>query len=140
MNSLTAAAVIGPWGKSPDLTSEIHSNISDKLVPAVNKLLGMMAADGVVPRLNPVTATIVSGTTLGGFRPQNAGVGAPKSNHKRGLAVDLYDPDGALDAWCMKHQDKLAACGLYLENPAATIHWCHLQCVPPGSGVRVFNP
>lgn len=65
---------------------------------------------------------------------------APKSNHQKGLACDFFDPEGKLDAWCMQNLDFLEEIGLWLEHPDATPKWCHLQCVPPKSGKRVFRP
>lgn len=78
-----------------------------------------------------------------GYRPSaiNKSVGGAKlSNHMTCKACDLEDKDGKLDDWCMKHQDELAAIGLWLEHPSATNGWCHVQTVPPKSGNRVFYP
>ena len=79
-----------------------------------------------------------------GWRPHavNATVpnASPRSRHLTCEAVDLADADGALDAWCMRHLEMLAAIGLWLEHPAATPGWCHVQTVPPRSGRRVFEP
>ena len=57
-----------------------------------------------------------------------------------GLAVDLYDPYGEIDKWCMDNKTVLAEFGVWLEHPDATPGWCHLQVVPPRSGNRVFRP
>lgn len=57
-----------------------------------------------------------------------------------GQAVDLYDPDGALDDWCLAHPERLAEAGLWQEHPAATKGWLHLQSIPPRSRNRVFYP
>jgi len=65
--------------------------------------------------------------------------GARKSNHLRGLAIDLLDSDGAIDAFCYEDQEVLLNCGLYLEHPNSTPGWAHLQCVPPASRKRVFS-
>ena len=62
------------------------------------------------------------------------------SKHTRCLAVDISDPDGDLDEWCLDNQDVLTEIGLWLEHPAATKGWCHVQVVPPKSGNRVFYP
>ncbi len=62
------------------------------------------------------------------------------SNHTKCLAVDLADPHGDLDAWCLANQPTLEAIGLWQEHPASTKGWCHLQCVAPRSGQRVFYP
>jgi len=62
------------------------------------------------------------------------------SNHTRCLAVDIADPEGDLDEWCLENQPILAEIGLYLEHPASTKGWTHVQTVPPRSGRRVFYP
>lgn len=67
---------------------------------------------------------------------------APKSKHTLGQAVDLSDEDGTLDAWCESEEGlkELERIGLWLESPAYTPRWAHLQTVAPGSGRRVFIP
>lgn len=79
-----------------------------------------------------------------GYRPAaiNANVpgAAKKSNHMLCLATDFADPNKELAKYCMDNQYILEQCGLYLEHPNATPGWCHLQCVPPKSGNRVFKP
>lgn len=62
------------------------------------------------------------------------------SRHMTAQACDLRDPHGDLDEWCLDHLDVLEALGLYLEHPAATKGWCHVQTVQPRSGKRVFYP
>jgi hypothetical protein len=95
---------------------------------------------GLTVESSPATGSPISS----GWRPMavNARVpgAAPRSKHMSGQAVDLYDPEGDLDDWCMAHQDRLAAAGLWLEHPSATKSWCHLQSLPPKSGNRVFYP
>lgn len=78
-----------------------------------------------------------------GFRTASANAGAGgarRSSHMSGQAVDLIDPDGKLDAWCMANLKLLERAGLYLEHPDSTKTWCHLQTRRPGSGNRVFRP
>lgn len=81
-----------------------------------------------------------------GWRPpqvnastQNA---APNSKHMTAQAIDLADPDGDLDDWLMSDpgQRALEEIGLWMEHPASTKSWTHLQTVPPRSGRRVFFP
>jgi hypothetical protein len=111
-----------------EYTKEISDNI-DKLLKCVNYLRQAYGA--------PMTVS-------SGWRPAAVNAATPnaakKSNHMLGLAVDFKDKDGTLDAWCMSHQALLLSFGLYLEHPDSTIGWCHLQCVPPKSGKRVFIP
>lgn len=79
-----------------------------------------------------------------GWRPPAVNSSTPgaaaRSNHMTGKAIDIGDPDGALDEWCMGHLDTLARIGLWLEHPASTKNWTHVQTVAPRSGNRVFYP
>lgn len=79
-----------------------------------------------------------------GWRPPEVNActpGAAKfSKHMLGKAVDLEDHEGSLDDWCFAHPEALEQCGLWLEHPAATKGWCHLQTVPPKSRNRIFYP
>ena len=65
---------------------------------------------------------------------------APRSRHMTGQAIDISDPEGDLDEWCMDNPAVLQTIGLWLEHPACTKGWTHLQVVPPKSGKRVFWP
>lgn len=111
-----------------DLTQEIRDNAA-LTVAKVNNLLAIAKIDAKV---------------TSGWRPPaiNAGVkgAAKKSRHMTGQAVDLADPKGDLDRWCLDNVAELERIGLWLEHPDATPTWCHLQTVPPGSGRRVFRP
>jgi trimethylamine:corrinoid methyltransferase-like protein len=62
------------------------------------------------------------------------------SKHLSCEAVDLEDANDKLKNWCMKNLDILEEIGLWMEHPSATDTWCHLQCVAPKSGNRVFYP
>lgn len=79
-----------------------------------------------------------------GWRPawHNATIAnaAPKSKHITGEAIDLADPEGALDEFLFKNPNRLVDHGLYMENPLATKGWTHLQSAPPRSGNRIFIP
>lgn len=66
--------------------------------------------------------------------------GNPNSRFKTMQAIAILDYDGDLDQYCMDNQKLLEACGLWAEHPATTRGWCHLQCVPPKSGRRIFYP
>lgn len=77
-----------------------------------------------------------------GYRPgrfNKAAGGAPKSAHLTCEAVDIADSNGTLKTWLFNHQDYLERCGLYMEDPAITPGWCHLQTRRPPSGNRVFK-
>ena len=121
------------------LTPHIEDAAADLLV-RVNALLDTASASGVTLEINPITRTLVSGNGSGGWRMPASMIGAPNSAHKSGQAVDVYDPDGDLDDWCLDNLETLEALGLYLEHPAATKGWCHLTTRAPRSGKRVFYP
>lgn len=78
-----------------------------------------------------------------GYRPgrfnKEAG-GAPKSPHLMCQAIDFADADGAFATWCMEHPKLLTQLGLYMEDPAYTKGWVHLQTMRPASGNLVFVP
>lgn len=79
-----------------------------------------------------------------GYRPAfiNAATpGAAKhSNHMICRAVDLHDPDGKLDEFCMNNLPLLSQLELWLETPHSTRGWCHVSSFPPKSMSRVFAP
>ena len=110
------------------LTVELEMNLT-KLLACLNKF---RAAYG-----KPLLVS-------SGYRPpqiNNQVTGAAKkSNHMKCLACDFKDPDGELAKWCLLNLDVLKGCELWLEAPSKTPGWCHLQCVPPKSGNRVFEP
>ncbi len=135
---ITVEQYFGPWKDSPDATLERRRNAM-RLLESVNPLLEAYIADGHELKMNPATGTLVSGETLGGFRPQSCQIGAPSSAHKQARAVDVYDPDGHLDLW-LNDETRLVQFGLYREHPDATRSWCHLTDRPPGSGRRTFMP
>lgn len=136
---ITLEQYVGPHWASKDWTPERQDN-AGRLLEACINLESLATADGVNFPINPKTKSGVSGETLGGFRPQSCTIGAPKSSHKEGLAVDRYDPHGDIDSWCMENQDKLESCGVYIEHPSATVGWSHWQIRPTASGHHVFYP
>ena len=79
-----------------------------------------------------------------GWRPPSVNQNTPgasrTSKHMTAQAIDLADPDGDLDDWCMSSvgQRILIELGLWLEHPFNTPKWCHVQSIPPPSGNRVF--
>ncbi len=78
-----------------------------------------------------------------GYRPQaynkRAG-GAANSAHMTCEAVDLRDAEGKLAAFIKEQAWLLQKYDLYMEDPAATPTWCHLQTRKTKSGARVFKP
>lgn len=115
---------------------------AERTVELANMALDKASEFGIGNVVSPITMTQVSS----GWRPpqiNSATPGAaPNSKHMTGEAIDLYDPDGDLDEWFMAEPGRncLEILGLWMEHPAATKGWCHLQTVPPRSGNRVFYP
>lgn len=121
------------------LTPELRAN-ADTTLLRVNALIAMMWGDGITLEASPITLTPVAS----GWRPVAINAATPgasaRSLHITCEAIDLYDPEAEIDNWCMKHLIELQELGLWLEHPAATKGWCHLQTRAPRSGNRVFYP
>lgn len=142
---LTFEDIAGRFMGSPDLDARRIANIRNHLLPAVWALQKRLSENGLVFEINPKTGTAVSGTQYGGFRPQDCPEGAPHSNHKEGLAVDLFDPGHRIDGALLEAPGLMEECGIWIEHPSVTIvdagsGWSHWQCVPPRSGRRMFYP
>lgn len=126
-----------PQAYSPDIEREALNTIK-----IVTQLLAEAQAAGVTLERNPRTGSVVSS----GWRPPAINASTPnaavRSLHMTGRALDVYDPDGDLDEWLMSKAGHaaLTRIGLWLEHPAATKGWSHLQTVAPRSGNRVFYP
>ena len=119
-----------------ELTAEMVEN-AKLTVERVNALLTLFYRDNAAAAIRTVNS---------GWRPAavNARVhhAAKGSRHLTAQACDLSDDDGQLDGWLMSErgQQALTACALWMEHPAATPRWSHVQTVPPRSGRRVFYP
>ena len=136
---ITITQYFGPWIDHSDATEERKANAM-KLLSACDLLENRMISDGFAFPINPATHSGVSGSKYGGFRPQSCTIGAAKSNHKVGLAVDRFDPLNKIDDWCIAHLSVLEECGIWIEHPSKTYSWSHWQSVQPSSGNRVFYP
>ena len=116
--------------------------VATEMLTRVNLLLDEAAAAGIQIGVCPNTGTQISGSKGGsgdgGFRLTTATTGAPGSSHKEARAVDVFDPQGHLDAWL--DDQKLETYGLYREAPSATPGWTHLTTRAPRSGRRTFAP
>jgi hypothetical protein len=119
------------------VTTAAYVQNAKALLAHVNALLATRPP-GVGLRINPKTGTLVSGEKFGGWRPADCPIGAANSAHKAAEAVDLYDPDAALDAWIT--DEILERHALYREHPEDTPGWCHLSTRAPKSGRRTFKP
>lgn len=121
----------------------------DKLYPPSPELIAN--AQTAVQRANLLLEQYYASQTnaeqchvTSGYRPPAINADTPgaavRSKHMTCEAIDLSDPEGVLDQWCLDHPDTLEAIGLWQEHPSATKGWCHVQIVPPRSGRRVFYP
>lgn len=126
------------------LGTDLRAN-AQRTVDIANSLLVLAKGAGVTLEESPRTGSIVTS----GWRPQDINAATPnaavRSKHITGQAIDLYDPDGDLDDWLLMQAGAprggvLGDLGLWLEHPAATKGWAHVQIVPPGSRRRVFYP
>ena len=116
--------------KYPDAWSEEIEGNASELLDRVNALLVDFGEERAI---------------TSGWRPPEVNAAtkgaAPKSKHMTGHAVDLADPEGDLDEWCAEDNgERLRNYGLWMESPACTKSWTHLQSIPPKSGKRVFFP
>lgn len=113
-----------------EFTSEVQQNALN-LIVAVNSLL---------EELNWTEPIVVSS----GWRPAslNATVkgAAKKSNHVRGLAIDLVDKDHKLYDLIVSRPDLMRKYNIFLEDKSATFSWTHIQVVAPKSGNLIFKP
>lgn len=113
-----------------DYTEEISKNI-DKLLIALNKFREAYGKAMIV---------------TSGFRPPSLNKaigGAKKSAHSTGMACDFRDHDKSLAKFAleMDKQGKLKEWGLWLEDPAATPNWLHLDIRDRGDRKsNVFKP
>ncbi len=131
-----------------------------ELLLRVNALTIEAERDGAfVRQACPNTGTEISGSKGGngdgGFRLDTATTGGAHSSHKilyvqladgswrldplaAQAGVDVFDPDGQLDAWIT--DEILERHELYREHPDSTPGWCHLTMRAPHSGHRTFQP
>lgn len=124
-----------------ELTLELRQNAAE-LLGKVNILLTCVKAAGIGLDLIPLRNRMVCFTS--GWRPKKINAKTPGaarfSLHMSAKAIDISDPDGLIDEWCISNTKVLRELGLYLEHPSATKGWCHLQSVPPKSGRLIFYP
>lgn len=61
------------------------------------------------------------------------------SQHLKGAACDIYDPDLSLTKWLKENKsERLVEVDLYCES--GNLNWVHFQLYPPKSGNRWFLP
>ena len=98
-------------------SDEVKANMAI-LIPRVNDLIQDLP-EAIRPK----------GITSG-FRPGRFNVaagGAPHSGHVVGKAVDLSDPNEAIDTYLTAHPELLVKHSLWREDPKCTKSWCHLD-------------
>lgn len=121
-----------------ELTVELMANAT-KTVDKVNQLFQALDAAEVKVQRNAAGSYLNSG-----WRPAAYNATVPNasvtSKHITCEAADIFDPDGDIDNYLMGDLMVLAGLGLYMEHPAATKGWCHVQTRAPKSGNRVFYP
>lgn len=117
-----------------ELTDAIRRNASETVARANLLVSAYEAATG-----DTEVRTVNSGWRPPSYNRTVPGA-AVRSKHMTGEAIDISDPEGDLDDWCMEHPDILESIGVFIEHPSATKGWCHAQIVPPKSGKRVFWP
>lgn len=123
-----------------ECSAEIRAN-AGRLCARVNLLLSLAAMDGVFPGVDATTGTPVAS----GWRPAALNSCTPNaaaaSKHITGNGLDVRDTsERTLARWCLANLEKLAASGLWIEDPQWTPTWVHFQDLPPKSGRRVFVP
>jgi uncharacterized protein YcbK (DUF882 family) len=117
--------------KSKELTQAHYQHAQD-LCDKVNALFKDLGID--IPKVSS------------GFRPSSVNANVPgsakKSLHMTCQAVDLEDPTGSLDKLISSRPELLNKHGLWLEDPAATSTWCHLDISPTrvDRKIRIFKP
>lgn len=133
---LTIQDLITSSGKYPEranskeLTQEVKHNM-ELLLAAVNPFLAELG----------ITSIKVSS----GFRPAAVNAATPgsakKSLHMVGKAVDLVDTGDALDKRIQSHPELLEKYGLWLESPASTPNWAHVDIgTRADRKIRIFQP
>ncbi len=120
----------------PGITAEHRANAEILLIKVNALLTELQDLYRCTLDYNPKTGSLISGSKNGGWRPADCPEGAPNSSHKQGRGVDVYDPDGDLDATIT--DALLKKHGLYREHPSQTRNWLHLTDRAPRSGKRTF--
>lgn len=148
---ITEVQYFGVKLNHPEATQAMRA-AAGVLLGRVNCLLDEAHAAGVYGDwVDPDTGTQISGSKGGngdgGFRLSNTTTGSATSPHRRASGVDVFDPEGKLDAWISSFDTQggarnalLERHGLWRESPDFTSTWCHLQSIPPGSGRRTYRP
>lgn len=134
-----------------DDAPEEHINNALVLLEKAGRLEGYLIGLGLNFPDNPKTGNGISGTLYGGYRPQDCGIGKPRSAHKIGMAVDRFDPRNEIDLFLYNdekhHLDRgtlkesiLYRYGIFIEHPSATTGWSHWSTKQFGSYIDGKTP
>lgn len=126
------------------LADDGHKKNAANLITRVNGMLHLAHLDGCYDYwIDEDTGTTISGAKGGsgggGYRDDKSKTGTPKSTHRFGQGIDIYDPDRVLAQWCVHNQDALDRFGIWAEDFRYTNGWCHLQTKRAKYG-RIFIP
>ncbi len=128
---MTGADILSSDGAHPDRAKVAPAGVIAAAADLATRVTGLLAEYGKRPKITSGYRTPEANKAAGG---------APHSSHLEGKAVDLADPGQALSTWCAKNTTVLAKYGLWMEDPAATKTWTHLQSRPVPGTLRVFKP
>lgn len=126
LDILTSGGAHPDREQSPECTSEVRKN-AGILAEPVSNLLDYLG--------------IKNAKVSSGFRTIKANAeagGSHNSKHLIGAAVDILDPDNAIDKAIT--DEALEKFSLYREHPTKTLGWVHLTWWMPLSGRRTFFP
>ena len=127
---LTSSGKYPDRAKSPEVTKELLNNI-ELLLSKVNPFLAELGLTSV---------KVSSGFRTSAVNAATKGAAA-KSNHMLGLAVDIEDLHGDLDALVGMNDVLLKKYGLWQEDSASTPSWLHLDIKDRGKRPKnVFKP
>ncbi len=130
VSAVTAEQILSSDSSHSDRQAVAPQFVVDNATDLAAKLTLLMSHYGNRPTIHSGYRTPAANKAAGG---------APKSSHITGQAVDFRDPLRIFSTWCLAHLDLLAECELWMEDPASTPTWTHLQSRPV-PGKRVFQP
>lgn len=130
MSDLSAHDILTSDDKHPARAKAATAAIVANAGDLAARIASLLAAYGARPSITSGYRTPEANKAAGG---------APKSSHLEGKAADFADASRRFSRWCLAHLDELKRNGLYMENPAKTPTWVHLQSRPV-PGKTVFDP
>ena len=134
---MTSADILSSSGKYPE-----RVKLADAYVRA-NSAETARRVSMFLTSFNSVSKESKERSITSGFRDKMSNTrarGAKASCHLFGMAVDIEDKDGRLDAFCVANEDLLKHFALWVESPKHTPGWCHMQTRPVGTGTHIFLP